>query len=217
MENKYREIINFMGECEALKKEMRHSWLSNGRRESVAEHTWAATLMAILIMNELEQNIDQLKVLKMLTIHDLVEVYAGDMAEFEAMQGNQDKKVVAEKDALKKLLSKLSNKKTAQEIKDLWEEFEERKTREAKVAQACDKAEAIVQHNLANIDSFSQGDYDINPFYKADYFKFDKFIDALKKVIDLDSMTKIENEGDITRVSKKHLQMWEEIKDEQND
>jgi putative hydrolases of HD superfamily len=64
---------------------MRNSWLSNGRQESVAEHTWRVTLMAILIEFYLKQKVDTSKLLKMITIHELVEAEAGDIPAFNTM------------------------------------------------------------------------------------------------------------------------------------
>jgi hypothetical protein len=48
MENEARRILEFLGLSERLKRELRHSWLSDGRRESVAEHTWQMALVALL-------------------------------------------------------------------------------------------------------------------------------------------------------------------------
>lgn len=209
---KAAEIINILTIAEGLKRELRHSWLSDGRRESVAEHTWSMSLLAILLFNEIKVEIDQLKVLKMIIIHDLVEIYAGDMPAFEAAKGKQQEKEELEQEALKNLLLNVSNKKLRQELNDLWYEFEAKDTNEAKFAQACDKAEAIIQHNNANISSFAQGDYDINPYYKDSLFNFDKFVREFKNEIDIMTMGKIEKEGDITRVSEEHRERWESYK-----
>lgn len=69
------EILQLLHEVEQLKKELRHSWLSDGRQESVAEHTWRMSLMAILLQPHLIQSVDMLKVMKMITIHDINEAY----------------------------------------------------------------------------------------------------------------------------------------------
>lgn len=69
------QILQLLHEVEQLKKELRHSWLSDGRQESVAEHTWRMSLMAILLQEHLTQPIDMLKVMKMITIHDINEAY----------------------------------------------------------------------------------------------------------------------------------------------
>jgi putative hydrolase of HD superfamily len=207
---KAQQIIEFMNITEGLKRELRHSWLSDGRRESVAEHVWSMSLLALVLFDEVQIKVDRLRVLKMIIIHDLVEIYAGDMPSFEAAAGGQEQKEKDEKKALDDLMEKLHNQELAKEIKDLWYEFEDRETPEARFAQACDKAEAIIQHNNAGIETFSQGDYDINPYYKDDRFDFDPFIREFKDEIDKQTMEKIEGEGDISRVSEEHKKMWDE-------
>jgi putative hydrolase of HD superfamily len=213
--NKAKALVEFMGIAEGLKRELRHSWLSDGRRESVAEHVWSMSLLALLLFDEIDIEVDQLRVLKMIIIHDLVEIYAGDMPSFIAMKGRQKEKEEKEENALKKLLEKLNNKKLAREIDLLWNEFEAGETNESKLAQACDKAEVIIQHNNADISTFSQGDYDINPYYKDYLFDFDKFLKELKNQIDIDTMKKIEKEGDIEKVSDEHKSRWIAIKNEE--
>ncbi len=211
--NKYKEIIEFINIAEGLKRELRHSWLSDGRRESVAEHTWSMSLLAFLLFDEIDIELDQLRVLKMIIIHDMAEIYAGDIPSFNTVtEESKRQKEIDERKALEKLLSKLSSKKLKKEIEDLWEEFEAKETPEAKFAQACDKADAIIQHNNAHIDSFEQGDYDLNPYYKDQLFNFSKIIRALKDQLDIDTMEKIEKEGDITRVSEEHRKKWEGVK-----
>lgn len=69
------QILQLLHEVEQLKKELRHSWLSDGRQESVAEHTWRMSLMAMLLQSHLIQSVDMLKVMKMITIHDINEAY----------------------------------------------------------------------------------------------------------------------------------------------
>src|SRR5438093_11708878 len=76
MENEARRILEFLGLSERLKRELRHSWLSDGRRESVAEHTWQMALVALLAYRHLEHPVDIGRVLKIILVHDLVEALA---------------------------------------------------------------------------------------------------------------------------------------------
>ena len=71
MNNQLSGILNCLHQSEGLKRELRHSWLSNGRRESVAEHTWRMALMAIVLHKEVDSNIDISHTLKMIIVHDL--------------------------------------------------------------------------------------------------------------------------------------------------
>jgi putative hydrolases of HD superfamily len=62
---------------------MRHSWLSDGRQEDVAEHTWRMALMALLLHSYLDQKVDLLKALKIILVHDLVEINYKDSPAFK--------------------------------------------------------------------------------------------------------------------------------------
>lgn len=68
---------------EKMKRILRHSWLTDGRQESVAEHTWMMCMMAMMLQDKVSLQIDMERVLKMIVIHDLVEIYAGDMWAFD--------------------------------------------------------------------------------------------------------------------------------------
>ena len=73
MQNISKSILELLKLAERLKFELRHSWLSNGRQESVAEHTWQLALMAFLVHRHLEKPVVLEHVLKLILIHDLVE------------------------------------------------------------------------------------------------------------------------------------------------
>lgn len=203
-----KEIVEFMNIVEGLKRELRHSWLSDGRQESVAEHTWSMSLLAMLLFNEVEIKVDQLKVLKMVIIHDLAEVYAGDMPSFEAAAGKQKLKEENEQKAMKKLLKKISNKNLREEIESLWHEVEAKETNESKFVHACDKAEAVIQHNNSIKGSFSQGDFDLHPYYKDYLFNFDEYIREFKNHLDIDSMLKVEDENGLDKIKEEHRDRW---------
>lgn len=210
--NEIKQLLQFFKECEKLKTELRHSWTSNiGRQESVAEHTWMMALLAITLHGKLSVKVDLLRSLKMIIIHDLVEVYAGDVPAFEKSK-RKAKKHELEKSAFEKLLSNLPSDKLNKEFMGLWGEFEECETMEAKFAIALDKTEVILQHNAADISTWEQGDYDINPYYRDEKFNFDEFFRVFKDIVDTETMEKIEKEGDIERVSEEHRKKWEEIK-----
>lgn len=72
------QIHEFVRQTEGLKKLLRHSWLSDGRQESVAEHSWRMALMAMTLHRELDFEVNIAKVLKMIIVHDLAEILAGD-------------------------------------------------------------------------------------------------------------------------------------------
>ncbi|GAB4272228.1 MAG: HD domain-containing protein [Opitutales bacterium] len=140
--------------AEKLKFELRHSWLSNGRRESVAEHTWRMSFMAILLHKKLEKPVNLERVLKMIIIHDLVEAEVGDIPAFEVSERMRMKQDL-EREAISRIRS-LIGRDIGDDIHDLWHEFEDKKTPESKFAQALDKLEAQIQHNEADYETWNE-------------------------------------------------------------
>ncbi|MDZ4323104.1 MAG: HD domain-containing protein, partial [Alphaproteobacteria bacterium] len=78
-----QHYVQFLNIAEKLKCEMRHSWLSSGRQESVAEHSWRMGLMVMTFFPYLSQKVDLEKCLKMAILHDLAEAEVGDIPVFE--------------------------------------------------------------------------------------------------------------------------------------
>lgn len=195
-------ILNFVAYAEKLKTLGRHSYTSNpDRQESVAEHTWMLCLLATLLFHEMQVEVDQLRVLKMLIVHDLVEVFAGDIPAFVKMDMSEKEVYQRERDALNQLTQELPPE-MRREIVDLWEEFEACSTPEARVATAIDKVEAIIQHNLTDIGTWSQEDFDYQPYVRNELYDFDPYLRQFKDQVDLDTMKKIEAEGNLDRVSE---------------
>lgn len=116
--------------------------MDGSRRENDAEHTWHLTMMAILLQEYAnEPNLDFLKVLKKLIIHDLVEIDAGDTFAYDEV-GYSDKQE-REEAAAKRLFGMLPNDQEM-ECHDLWVAYEERNTPEAQYANAMDRFEPIL-------------------------------------------------------------------------
>ncbi len=154
-----KRILDFLALSERLKFELRHSWLSNGRQESVAEHSWQMALMALLMHRHLEQPVDIEKTLKMILVHDLVEAEVGDVPFFE--KGERKRlKAAREQMAIEKIRGAL-DPATGQEIYDLWQEYEVKATVEARFATALDHLEVQVQHNLADFATWEPIEHDL--------------------------------------------------------
>jgi putative hydrolases of HD superfamily len=152
IEQVYKLIVS----AEGLKRELRHSWLSDGRQESVADHCWQLCLMALLLMPLTDKPLDQGKVLKLLIIHDLPEAVVGDVPVFDCVSiSDKALKFRAEHDGLKGMIDGLGAKQ-AENIEQLWLEFEAKTTIEARFAHALDKLEAQVQHNQADISTWTE-------------------------------------------------------------
>jgi putative hydrolase of HD superfamily len=152
-------ILSFLALSERLKLELRHSWLSNGRQESVAEHSWQMALMALLMHRHLAHPVDIEKTLKMILVHDLVEAEVGDVPFFD--KGERKRlKAAREQQAIAKIRDAL-DPATGQEIHDLWQEYEAKATAEARFATALDHLEVQVQHNLADFATWEPVEYDL--------------------------------------------------------
>lgn len=195
MEKKLHQILQFIGKAEQLKKEMRHSWLSNNRQESVAEHTWRMALMAILLKDQLQVEVSLEKVLKMIIIHDLVEIEAGDVSALDVLRnpGIKEEKVAKELKAIENIKQELSGK-VGQEIYDLWHEFEAKATSEAKFANALDKLEVQIQHNQAPMDTWEE--IELKMVYFMDkHVDFDNNLIAFKDLIVTQAEQKMEAAG----------------------
>lgn len=106
MKTNIAELYAFIVRAEKLKVELRHSWNSDpNRQESVAEHSWMMALLAMAIFDEIDIEVDQLKVMKMVAIHDLAEAITGDIPSFatEARVG----KYKREQEAMRTILTDL--------------------------------------------------------------------------------------------------------------
>ena len=157
-------LMNFFKASEKLKTTMRHSWTSDcNRQESSAEHSWMLCLIALTIFDQMKITFDQLKVLKILIIHDLAETIIGDIPSFD-VEGRKNKKEREHK-AMKSLVANLPFE-TRNEFQSLLVEYDENETIEAKVAQAIDKFESPLQHNISDITTWDQNDFNIHGRYK---------------------------------------------------
>ncbi len=178
MNSRLDPVFSFLHQAEKLKCELRHSWLSSGRQESVAEHVWRTSLMALLFSPYLSQEIDLYKALKMIIIHDIAEMETGDVPIF--MQNPQEI-LQKESHAIEKIRKLLSNQ-AGEEIYALWHEFNEKKTPEARFAFALDKLEANLQHNEANENTWTQED--LNQLFKIDAAcVYDPFLNCVNERI----------------------------------
>lgn len=140
-----RKQIAFVCEVDRLKTVLRQTLLMDGsRQENDAEHSWHISLMAMLFHEYAsEQGLDLLRVLKMLLIHDLVEIHAGDTFCYDEKAGLD--KVERESQAADKLFGMLPEDQ-ATEFRALWDEFEARETPPARFAAALDRLQPML-HN----------------------------------------------------------------------
>ncbi|OUW16340.1 MAG: phosphohydrolase [Opitutales bacterium TMED158] len=143
-----RQQLQFIAEADKLKNIFRRSYISDGsRRENDAEHSWHLCLMALLLSEHAnEANVDILKVLKMVIIHDIVEIDAGDTYIYdEAAKALQ---AARERQAAQRLFGMLPDTQEA-EFHRLWNEFESEKSPEARFAKAIDRLHPMMLNYLA--------------------------------------------------------------------
>lgn len=183
-------IHTFIHQSEGLKRLLRHSWLSDGRKESVAEHTWRMALMALVLYRELEVEIDIAKVIKMILIHDLAEIVVGD---YWALGDIPKDKHEQELKGLQELTGDLPLE-TRKEFIDLWEEFEEGKTNEAKFGIALDKLEVLIQHNEAGVETWNEKEFAWNYTYAYDKVQWSKVLTMFRDLVLEETVEKINRE-----------------------
>lgn len=145
LKERLKSQINFIIEADKLKQIYRQNiLLDKSRHETDAEHSWHLALMAILLYEHVpHKDIDILRVLKMVIIHDIVEIDAGDTYCFDAkacMDQNS-----REKQAADRLFGMLPFDQ-ADEFKNLWEEFEKKETPDACFAGALDRLQPLLLH-----------------------------------------------------------------------
>ncbi|WP_194848402.1 HD domain-containing protein [Candidatus Neptunochlamydia vexilliferae] len=193
-----KKILSFVHLAEKLKIEHRNGHTSEDTNESVADHCWRVGLMVILLSPYLDKKIGLEKTIKMALIHDLAEIITGDSPYF-LYEGNQvmaQEKHEKEYAAMKSLIGELPAD-VGKEIIDLWSEFEEQSSYEARFVLALDKMEAQIQHNEAPIHNWNDYDLEYADTLLDKYCDFDNFLSTFKKLVQEESLNKIA--ADISR------------------
>jgi putative hydrolase of HD superfamily len=113
------------------------------RRENSAEHSWHLASMAILLTEHAAKPVDLVRVLKMLLVHDVVEIDAGDTFAYDSI--NVETQHTREVQAANRLFGMLPAEQ-ASELRALWDEFEERQTAESRYANALDRLQPLMQN-----------------------------------------------------------------------
>lgn len=180
-----RKLIDALTVAERLKDTTRHCYTRKGRQESVAEHSWLMTLFAFFIKDEFPEA-DMNKVIRMCIIHDLGEAFTGDIPTFEKTKVNEK----TEENLLNNWLDTMPKNYTA-EIKALYEEMAERKTIEAKIFKAIDGLEALIQHNISDLSTWSPNEFELNKTYADDKVAFSDYLTGLREEIRKDTLKKI--------------------------
>ncbi|PBC86052.1 putative hydrolases of HD superfamily [Streptomyces sp. 2224.1] len=140
--DRLRRQIEFIIEVDRLKDVFRQSpLLAANRKENDAEHSWHLALMTLVLAEYADEPLDTSKVLALVVLHDLVEIYAGDTFLYDtAAAADQEAR---EQQAADKLFALLPADQR-DHFRSLWDEFEERSTPEARFAKAMDRLQPLL-------------------------------------------------------------------------
>ncbi len=183
-----REYLDILHIAERLKDTPRHCTTSQRRTESVAEHSWRVSLMAVLLRDEFP-DVDMDRVTEMCLVHDLGECFTGDIPTFSKTDSDR-----AREDVLLDEWADSLPQEVSARLADLYAEMNAQQSREAKLFKALDKLEALIQHNESPLDTWSENEFELNKTYAFDTVQFSDWLTALRKEILEDTLEKIENE-----------------------
>jgi len=164
--SRIKKLLEFLKEIDKAKRIERIIHIAGRKQmETDAEHSWHVAMFVILFEKDLPKlNIE--RVLKIVLIHDLVEIYAGDTFSFDKV-GKKTQKI-REKKAAKRLFKKLP-KDLEKEFWNLFTDYEELQTKEAMVAKSFDKVQPMIQHILnkgKTLQKFGVKEQDIEEYVK---------------------------------------------------
>ena len=186
MMERFKKQLNFLIEIDQVKNILRMTSIADGsRRENDAEHSWSLAMMAVLFAEYVDDQIDLLKVIKMVLIHDLVEIHAGDTFCFDEA-GMQDKEAREQASADK--IFGLLEQDQGQELRQLWEEFESCETLEAEYAAMLDRLQPLIMNYINEGGTWAQHHISVEQVYKRNQITLEKgpqvFKDFIHEVIE---------------------------------
>ena len=145
--DRLEQQMDFCREIDKEKEVFRQTFLCSGnRRENDAEHAWHMALMAVVLQEYANEDIDLLKVMTMLLIHDIVEIDAGDTYAYD-VEGLKSQAEREEKAATR--IFGLLPEDQGTYMLDLFHEFEEGETAEARFAKALDNVQPVMQNDAS--------------------------------------------------------------------
>jgi len=180
-----RQLIEFLETIGKLKSNTRHIWNSGGRQESVAEHCWRLSVMALLVADEFPEA-DIAKVVKMCIIHDFGEALTGDIPSFFKTKQDEEKEDLAVASLLDSLPDNI-----ADEFSSLFAEMAGLITPEAKLFKALDNLEAIISHNESPLDTWLELELTENLRYGNENVAYSEYLKELREELKKDSLKKI--------------------------
>ena len=164
MDSRLEKQLAFALEIDKEKIIFRQTHLSqHGRNENDAEHSWHMALMAYLLKEYSNEEIDIAKVMLMCLIHDIVEIDAGDTYAYDSI-GLETQK--AREDAAKERIFSILPEEQKNELIALFDEFEECETAESKFAHAMDNLQPLLLNNSNNGSDWQGHNVTVDQIYK---------------------------------------------------
>ncbi|MFW6253860.1 MAG: HD domain-containing protein [Chitinivibrionales bacterium] len=186
------KLLSFLHTLERLKGITRHSWTSDGRHESVAEHCWRLACMILLMKGEF-RGYDIDRMVTMALFHDIGEIKHGDVPGFDKTGADVERESAALADLAREYAD--LNK---DQIFESVAEFDRQETKEARLVRALDMLEAVIQHNEADLETWIDREYEMNLTYGTDECKIEKTLTLLRDIVRANTKDKIAR-GNIQR------------------
>ena len=149
-----QQQMKFILEVDKVKQIIRQTYLADGsRKENDAEHSWHLALMAVLLKEYANEEVDLAKVIPMVLLHDLVEIDAGDTYAYD--QAGLATQRVRETKAADRIFGMLPEDQGIK-FRNLWEEFEAYETAEAKFAHVLDNCQPLLLNDASGGKSWKE-------------------------------------------------------------
>lgn len=162
----FEKQIQFIMELDKIKKIGRQTYLSDAsRKENDAEHSWHLALMAFVLADYSNELIDVLKTMKMVLLHDVIEIDAGDTYAYDT-EANKTKRE-RELKAADRIFGLLPEAQKS-EYRGLWDEFEAMETPESKFANMLDKVQPLLLNDASGGKSWAEHGVQISQVLKRD-------------------------------------------------
>lgn len=185
MSERFEKQMKFLLELDKIKGIYRQTYLADSsRKENDAEHSWHACIMAVVLAEYFDKDIDLLKVIKMMLMHDVVEIYAGDTYCYDS-KGYEDKDE-REMASAQKVYGLLPDDQKEEYIK-IWREFEDGETKEAKFCAILDRVQPTMLNNAADGISWKEHGIKKEQVLKRNEVTFSgpkEIADYMKNIID---------------------------------